>query len=155
MHTWHFSEHLLAEAAVHVLALIYVGEQLDAAANYFFALWRQEDVNDPQLEHWRQATEVYAYVFDANAGAWRRFCQGLGVAPEALTTANYSGWFLQYCEEMMPANSPTAEELQARYPDIKRGEQQLVTADSLLASWQALLQDMTHHGPFGCEEAQR
>ena len=50
MHTWHFSEHLLAEAAVHILALIYVSEQLDAAANYFFALWKQEDADDPEPE---------------------------------------------------------------------------------------------------------
>ena len=84
MQTWHFSEHMLAEAAVHVLALIYISEQLDAATNYFFPLWKLQDADDPQPEHWRQAVEVYAYVFTANAEACRRFCHGLGVEPPSV-----------------------------------------------------------------------
>jgi len=62
----------LAEQALHVLALTYVGEQLDAAASYFFALGQMENTDDPCPTDWQCAAEASAYFFTANADAWRR-----------------------------------------------------------------------------------
>jgi hypothetical protein len=140
--TWHFSEHLPTEQALHVLAPQYVGEQLDAAANYFFALWRMEDADDPQPEDWRLVADACAYFFVANTEAWRRICSELSITPETLIAGNYRGWFLGYCEQHMPVNAPTAEALQARLRESGRAVPQLVTADHLLGSWRNLLQKM-------------
>ena len=144
---WRFPEHLLAEQALHVLALIYVGEQLDAAASYFFALWKMGDPDELGPRDWHLKADSCAYFFAANLDAWRRFCSGLGIAPEALTAANHRGRFLHFCEARMPANAPTLEGLQVRLGESGPDAAQLVTADSLLAGWRGLLQEMTHHAP--------
>jgi hypothetical protein len=146
LRTWRFPEHLLAEQALHTLALIYVGAQLDAAARYFFALWQLGD-DAPGAEEWLHAAEACAYFFAANADAWRRLCAELDIEADALTAANHPGWFLRYCGAHMPANAPTAEALQARFRASGRDASQLVTADSLLASWQNRLHSMTGHAP--------
>jgi hypothetical protein len=130
-----------------MLALIYVGEQLDAAASYFFNLWQTQDPEDPRPEEWLVGAEAWAYFFAANAEAWRRFCADLGIVSESLTAANHTGWFLRYCEENLPANAPMAEALQARFRESGREVPQLVTAEKLLASWRSLLQAMTSHAP--------
>jgi hypothetical protein len=147
--TWRFSEHLMAEMALHTLALTYIGEQLDAAANYFFALWRLEDPADPRPDDWLLAAESAAYFFTANAEAWRQFCDGLGIAPGELTAANRGGLFLAYCKERMPENAPTAEALSARFARNGRDVTQLVTAEELLASWQELFGPMTAYTSRG------
>jgi hypothetical protein len=147
LRTWRFSEHLVAEQALNVLALIYIGEQLDAAASYFFDMYKMQDPDDPCPEDWLIAAESCAYFLAANAEAWRRFCSELDIAPEALTAGNHRGWFLRYCEENMPANAPTAEVMQARFRERGYDVLQLVTADKLLASWENVLQEMTGHAP--------
>jgi hypothetical protein len=144
---WHLPEHLLAEQALHVLALIYVGEQLDAAASYFHALWRLADSTYPRSEEWLLIAEVNAYTFTANADAWRRFCTELGIQPESLVAANYFGWFLGYCEENMPRNAPSANALEERIRVAGLFDSQLVSADDLLASWHEMLRNMTGHSP--------
>jgi hypothetical protein len=145
--TWHLSEHLLDEQALHVSAFIYIGEQLEAAACYFFDLLKSLVPDDRCPEDWLIDAEACAYFFAANAEAWRRFCSDLGIASESLTAANHTGWFLRYCEETMPANAPTMEALQARFRERGYDVSQLVTAEKLLASWRRLLQAMTSHAP--------
>jgi hypothetical protein len=155
LRTWRFSEHLLAEQALNVSAMIYVGEQLNAAASYFFDLWQMQDPDDPRPEDWLIAAEACAYFFVANAEAWRRFCSELDIAPDALVAANHRGWFLRYCEENIPANAPTAEVMQARFQEIGWDSPQLVTPDNLLASWRNLLQAMTRHAPREAGKGER
>jgi hypothetical protein len=153
--TWQFSEHLRAEQAVHVLAMIYVGEQLDAAAAYFWALWQMDHADLPRPEEWLATIESWAYLFTANAEAWRRFCCELDIAPDVLTAANHRGWFLSYCEKNMPANASTAEAMQARWRAIGRDVPQLVTADDLLESWRNVLAAMIRHALRGPAKEQR
>jgi hypothetical protein len=142
---WHFSEHLLAEQALHLLAMTYIVEQLDAAASYFFALFQLG--NDPQPEHWLLPAESAAYFFTANAAAWRRFCADLDIAPNVLTTANHHGWLLPFCEERMPSNAPSAEALRARLQKAGFDAARLVMTKSLLAGWRDALRAMTRHAP--------
>jgi hypothetical protein len=147
--TAHIPEHLLDEHSLHVLALIYLGEQLYLAASHFFFLFKLQAPDDPQPEDWLIAAESNAYIFARNAEAWRRLCSELSIAPEALYRP---GPFLRYCEEKMQANAPTAEALQALFREWGRDAPQLVTADELLIGWRNLLQDMTHGAPPGKEE---
>jgi hypothetical protein len=153
MRTWHFPEHLLAEQALHVLAMMYVGEQLDAAGSYFFALWCMGGADDPERGDWLLAAEGCAYFFTVNAEAWGRFCSELGIAPDSLTAANHCGWFLPYCLDRMPALAPTPQALEARFREMGRDVPQIVTADALLARWRDLLQNMTRHTHRGGGEA--
>jgi hypothetical protein len=144
---WLVPEHLPSELALHILALIYVGEQLDAAATYFFVLWKMRDRGEPRPGDWRTGAEACAYFFAANADAWRRFEADLNILPGTLAAGNHQGWFLRFCEEQMPANAPTADALRALLEAGGQEVPQLVTADDLLADWRNLLQSMTHNAP--------
>ena len=132
-----FSEPVLPELALNMLALIYIGEQLEAAASYFFALWRLDDEQDPQPEN-------------TNAEAWRRFCAELNINSDDLTAGKH---FPRYCVENMPANAPTAAEQQERLEARYGQRRPLVTVDSLLASWRDMLRQATRHAPRRPAEA--
>jgi len=45
-------DYVAGELAANVLALVYVGEQLDYAANYWHALWRHADLDDRDPASW-------------------------------------------------------------------------------------------------------
>lgn len=116
LRTLRVPEHLNAELAVHVLTLIYVGEQLNVAGTYFFARSQAHDATtDLEIADWLFMVDLSAYVFAVNAETWRRFCSGLGINSWALTTANHPSWFLRLCEERMPVNALSADALQARW----------------------------------------
>jgi hypothetical protein len=140
---WRFSEHLMAEQALHLMALIYIGEQLGAAATYFFLLWKLEDADKRDAEELLQGAQARAYCFTVNADAWKRFCAELGIASHELTAANYQGHFLRYCEEHMPANAPSAEDLLAQPRRANQDARRLLAADELLGLWRDLFQKMT------------
>jgi hypothetical protein len=146
---WRIPAHVMAELGLHVLAMMYIGEQLDAAANVFFALCKVKDASDPQPQDWLLMAEACAYFFAANAEAWRRLGEELGIASDALTAGNHRGQFLAFCEAHMPANALTAEALQARFRESGRDVPKLVTSEDLLTSWRSLLQEMSWHGPRG------
>src|SRR5262249_35066791 len=65
LRTWQCPEHLLAEQALHVLALVYIAEQLNRGATYFFV--RLQMSNGPRPDEWLPAAELAAYLFTANA----------------------------------------------------------------------------------------
>jgi hypothetical protein len=153
--TWHFPEHMLAEEMLHVLALNYVSEQLDAAAVYFFAREQAAHEDEPKPDDWLLAIATSAYIFAVNADAWRRLCSEQGIAPEALVAANYRGSFLPICEENLTAEAPTHDALHAMYRECGRELGKLVTADDRLKDWQARLQEVTHDSPTGAQGKQR
>jgi hypothetical protein len=142
--TWRLNEHMMAEHALHVLSLVYITEQLDAAACYFFALWKMDDADDPCPEDLVRVADVSAYLFTTNAEAWGRFCAELKIEPDALTAGNYRGWFLQFCESKMPDNAPSAETIRSRWMEPSTP---IVTADDLLENWRDLLRQMSRHAP--------
>ena len=143
-------EHLLAEQALNVLALIYVSEQLNAAAIYFFAQMKKQsggdELDDEPLD-WQLLADVHAYFFTANAEAWRRFCVELDLVPTALVDLNHQGWMLRYCEERMPAQAPDPETLLSEMRHASHDLPELVTADGLLSSWKVTLRSMSRHAP--------
>ena len=115
--SYQLSEHELPELVLHNLASTYIGEQLDAAAHYFFALWRYEHSPDPHRHEWLQAAQADADFFRANAEIWRQFCSEQGLSAESLTAVNHGGLFLRYCEEHMPDRA-TAVGIQQAWPRI-------------------------------------
>jgi hypothetical protein len=146
LRVWRVPDYVIGDLAANVLALVYVGEQLDCAANYWHALWRLEDPDDPDSAAWRLAADVSAYVFARNAEAWRSFWQELHIDADALTDANHHGWLLRYCEERMPGVAPTREELAARLRPHGADDPQPVTTDDLLASWRRLFDSCAGQG---------
>jgi hypothetical protein len=143
--TWWFSEHLIYEQALHVLALIYIGEQLDAAATYFFAHWRMDVDDERSVEHWGRIAQAEAYFFTANSEAWRRLCAELGVDANDLIAANHNGRMLKNCEQQMPSHAPSAETMQSLLRDANCEPADIVTVDHLLKSWRRLLGACTRH----------
>jgi hypothetical protein len=134
-------EHLLPAVALSALTFLYIGEQLEAAAHYFFALWCYENSQDPHRDEWLEAAQADADFFRANAQIWRRFCSERGLSPETLTAANHRGMFLRYCEEHMPAQATAAETRQA-WPPAAGYRPPQITAEDMLERWQRILHAM-------------
>ena len=154
MRSWRFSEHLIAEQALHVLALCYINEQLDAAGTYFFALFELLRADDAPNQDISLMANTSAYIFTVNSRAWQLFCSELGIAHHELIASNQNGWFLPYCEEQMAAAAPSAKELLAYLQESNKDVQQLITPETVLARWRGLLGEMTHHTPnASCKEA--
>jgi hypothetical protein len=132
---WRLLDYCMGELALNVLALIYVGEQLDHAACYWHALWRLDDPDGPDEALWRLTAAVTSYVFSCNAEAWRRFCRGIHIDPDALTAANHHGWLLRFCEERMPGEAPTRDEVADHLREHGVADPEPITVEGLLADW--------------------
>jgi hypothetical protein len=145
LRTWRFSEHLLAEQALHVLALTYINEQLDAAASCFFALFQLLASKEHPEQNLELLADSSAYLFTIRAEAWKQFCSFIPVPSEQLTSSNYDGWLLRYFEEHLPPIAPNADELRASHKELNR--QTLVTPETLSKHWYDLLQEMTRSSP--------
>lgn len=130
-------EPMWTELALRVMALIYLTEQLDAAAGFLFARWM---AGGEEADDWAFTAAAYAYFFTANAAAWRRFCADLGVDPEALARSNTRGGMLSLCEPYLPGEAPSAEQM--RQMMSGRTDAELVTADCLYDSWRSLLDSL-------------
>jgi hypothetical protein len=140
-----FPDHLLVEQGLHVLTLIYVTEQLDAAASYFFAVFQMPH---DETDDWLFAASAAAYFFATNAAAWRTFCEELSLSPETLVAASYRGGFLKLIEEGMIERAPTAEELRSLRLAAGRSDEPLVTTADLVESWKSTLLAMNRHAPI-------
>lgn len=146
--TWYFSEHLLAEQALHVLTLTFVNEQLDAVACLFFALFQLSHHHEQSAEL-EFLADCSAYFFNINAQAWKTFCHKIQVDPENLIASNHQGWILSLCATHISDLVPTQEELTKHsLPG------QLVTAEDLSTRWLKQLQNMTQSTPWDFQEAQ-
>lgn len=133
-------DYVPGEIAANVLALVYVTEQLDYAANYWHALWRHADPDDPGPASWQLAADLSAYIFARNAEAWRMFWQEMHIDADALTDANHHGWLLRFCEQRMPTVAPTREDLIERMRRPGADDLQPITTDDLVASWRRLFE---------------
>lgn len=144
--TWCFSEHLLAEQALHVLTLTYITEQLDALACLFFALFQISHHPDPDLEY---MADHAAYFFSINAQAWNSFCDTIHFSAVELVAANQFGCMLRYGEQYISALAPTSEELMARHglPGS------LITSQDLAKKWKEQLQSMIASTPLDTLES--
>jgi hypothetical protein len=145
--TLHVRDFRLTYQAVHLLALMFIAEQLDALANYWHAMWRLQTEND--AGDWLFQRDCSAYFVVCNSDGWRRFCEELSFDPDALVTSNYHGCLLQYCTSGMPANAPSRDEFIAVLE--QRGQQapDPISSDSRLAYWR----DLFHECSWSIREA--
>lgn len=139
--TWYFSEHLLAEQALHVLTLTFITEQLDAAACLFLGL-TQLALHDHKNQEWEQMAECSAYFFSLNAQGWKAFCSAHQFPAETLVARNQSGWVLSCCEQYIPTLAPTLEELKPLHAGP------WLTVPEIAARWQSRLLDMIASTPL-------
>jgi hypothetical protein len=127
-----------AEIALHTLALIYVSEQLEHVASYWFARDRV-DPADPDAEaDWLLVAILSAYAYTVNRDAFGRLCAERGIAYDALIAANYHGWVLGVAEENMPAAAPTREEVTELLRGRGQTDSEPITADRALDGWRRL-----------------
>lgn len=144
--TWHFSEHLLAEQALHVLTLTYITEQLDAATSVFLAL-TQLALQTSSEQEWDQIAECSAYFFCINTEGWRAFCNDHQFPADSLVAQNQSGWVLPYCEHFLPTLAPTPDDLKHLHPEP------WITASDVAQRWHQRLTDMVTSTPLDTENA--
>lgn len=142
---WYFSEHLMAEQALHVLALTYITEQLDAIACVFFAL-TQLALHSEQEEGLENMAECSAYFFCTNAQGWKEFCDTIRIPAKELVSANHSGWILSFAEQYLPTVTLTPEAM------MQRLSQPLVTASQLSRRWYERLKEMIASTPLDIPE---
>src|SRR5262249_39163293 len=152
---WRFPDYLMGSLVLNVLALIYITEQLDYLANYWHAVWRLGDPDDPAPTAWLFPADVAAYVFTCNAHAWRQFCGEVHIDADQLTAGNHAGWMLAYGEAQIPQVAPTRNTLMAHLRERGVEDPQPITEDDLLARWRNRWQSMTRHAPLGAEKGKR
>lgn len=121
--------------ALNTLALMYITEQLDHLATYWYALWRLNDAEDKKPLDWKVCADTSSYVFACNSQAWKRFCAHLNIDATLLTTGNYRGWILTYAETHMPNAAPSRDDLRSTLRECGVEDPHPVTADDLLADW--------------------
>lgn len=143
--TWYFSEHLLAEQALHVLTLTYITEQLDAATSFFLGLF-QLALQAPKEKDWEQMAECSAYFFSINAEGWKVFCANNQFPAENLVAANHTGWILPYCEQYIPTLASNSDELKHLHPGP------MLTVPDLAKRWQSRLLEMISSTPLDTSE---
>lgn len=139
-------DYMLGSLFLHILASVYVTEQLENVAGYWHATWWfcNRDDEDTDAETWHYMADLHAYMFTVNAEAWRRFCAEENIAAAALTAGNGESWMwmLKHAEERMPTVAPTRDEIASCLRSHGFDDPHPVTADSLLARWRNTLNQM-------------
>lgn len=145
---WYFSEHLLAELALHVLTLNYITEQLDSAASLFLALFNLQSESRDDIHSLEQVAELSAYSFTCNLQSWKAFCDDLKVPADSLVQSNHVGSILPHLERLIPTITSTAEELQQAglFPGTP------ITPPDLTRRWHQRLRDMVQCTPLDTTE---
>jgi hypothetical protein len=133
-------DYLWLQLKLHILAHVYVTEQLDALANYWLARAELEALAEKGVDPAPVllAAQSSAYMFICNAEAWRQFCTELAIDPDQLTAGSYGGLLLEICEETMQKSAPTREALAALLQGQGKDGSKLTTSDALLDRWRNL-----------------
>ena len=131
LHVYRLPDTTLPLVTLHVLAQIHISEQIEQAGAYLYA----ERRNGTGGSQWHAAALACAYRFRAGDEGWRQFTAGLGVDPQMLVAANYSGNLLALAHDVLP--TPSADEVRAGLQGVD-GAVDLPTADELCRSWRKL-----------------
>jgi hypothetical protein len=145
--SWKFSEHLMAEQALNTLALCYVIDQLEAASIYFYSQFQRFGEEPNRDRDWGLEADLQAFTFQTSAQAWRLFCGGVGIDPDAMVRVNFKGWFLKYCEKHMPACVPAEEDLRGRLRLAGLDDKDLMSVETLAKLLRETLELMTKSKP--------
>jgi hypothetical protein len=100
----------MPEQMLHIMALVYVTEQLDYAGmvmNATILLLKK----DPDLHFCAQMLAVGGYRFKIGQEGWARFCAEAGIDPQYLVSENYHGQVLDMVSENVARFAVTEAEL--------------------------------------------
>lgn len=126
----------MPQQMLHIMALMYVTEQLEQAAACINAMFCQ--TRCPSDDEWDDAAKGAAYLYRIGRDAWHQFMKSLGLDPDLLVKANYLGRMLAFCDENVCGIAPTEEQAQALLARCGRPEDKPKTAATLEKSWRRL-----------------
>lgn len=140
---WALHHHSMTELMLHIMALLYVTEQLEHTGWYFWVALNIDDEGDLEdVNDMLGLMNTHSYCFRVKALGWRKFCESIEVDPDALVRANQSGTLLENCEKQMCEIAPTADELSSLLRKHGMEVGPLKTADSECESWRGMLDRM-------------
>ncbi len=123
---------------LHILALVYINEQLEQAGIFLHAMWRatvEEDVDGT----WDLVAHLAAFRFRIGREAWEQFTQKTSIDARYLIDGNYQGALLDLCQDNICRLAPTADEVALIIKQSGREVGALQSADGLARSWRRLL----------------
>ena len=126
---------------LHIMALMYVADQLDHAAMYFFAVGQIEAKQDPNGT-WDYVGGIHAYRYKVECDGWELFTQELGIDGQKLVTDNHQGSLLQLIGDRLYAEAPTSEVVAARLAEAGQGQVTPTTGESIAKGWRAMLREV-------------
>jgi hypothetical protein len=135
---YRFPDTMLPLQLLHIMALIYINEQLEQASMLLHALLR-EAVEDDADGSWDLIAHCSAYRFHIGREAWLQFAQEAGFDADYLVKANSEGVMLDLCGDNICQLAPTAEELKGVMEKAGHSVEEFQTAHNLAKSWRRLL----------------
>jgi hypothetical protein len=132
--TYRFPDTQLPSAMLNVMALLYVGEQLEHATMCLLALWNTVLLGDEDGA-WDRMAMCGAYRFKIGRDAWRQFTEKVGIDGDHLVRGNYQGLMLEMCGENICDLAPSAEEMRASLAASGQPVDDLISVEALRKSW--------------------
>jgi len=125
--------------------VLHRAEQLEMIAGYFFAVDRVrhaiEDADCETANWWLDVSSLFAFRYTVNREGWRLFCEELGVGAEDVVDGAPGDWIVDLADSNMPNIAPSVDEMAKLIGALFEQEhtpEDIVSADQLLAAWQAL-----------------
>ncbi len=120
---------------IHLMCLIYVNEQLEAAGMVLHAFWCGTMIDPDHDEYWNSMANCSAYRFRIGEQAWREFTEEFNIDGHELVQQNHVGWLLEFSADNICRLAPSEEELRLVLDD---DEVELLTAEDLAESWREM-----------------
>ena len=152
MMNWRMCHHNGVANALIFLAQHRRNEQLEAAANYWFATSRllradEEAAKDEgeKIQMWKNMADVFSYLYFVGEEAWNRFCDEIGVHPADLMDGAPGQWIIDLCDLNMADVAPSKDELTQQLREwneqfCRGGE--AVDAECLVEQWRGLYREL-------------
>jgi hypothetical protein len=131
----------MPEQMLHIMALIYVTEQLDYAGmvmNAVIVILKK----DPNLRSCAEMLAAGGYLFKVGREGWAMFCTEIGVDPGYLVSENYRGQVLGMVGEHVASYAMTEAEVRETlfegHPEMK-----LQTAADVARTWRRMFEEVS------------
>lgn len=132
---------MIPRLVLHMIAMTYVGTQLDHAGMFFMALWRVQ-ADDDADGSWDLIGGCHAYRFRIEVDAWDAFTADLGVDGRKLVEENHHGTLLSLFEDQIYERALPHEEFIVSYQAAGGNPDRLETAEQIVAQWRRLLRQV-------------
>jgi len=143
--------HLQNEVVLHTFSLMYLTEQLESIASFFFARMQfmEGHIKDADLlSDLAGMAGANAYCFQKRMLGWKRFCRSIGLESDTLLSGNYSGLMLEAFDGKVQDVAPTPEVLIDWFQSRGLSPGTLIDEESEYRSWRGLLEKATTDAPL-------